>query len=136
MWVDCAGRYRIKTKVYLTFLFYFNSINFHHKRDRRESHKKRTQERGNNWKRKGGNVKDRQNWIFLLNFFRFCPVILKDFLVAEVDEDLAESLLGRLVADGQVDGADAQQDGQQERLFVLGFQLSSPVIELSLDVES
>jgi hypothetical protein len=36
MWVDCAGRYRIKTKVYLTFLFYFNSINFHHKRDRRE----------------------------------------------------------------------------------------------------
>ena len=45
---------------------------------------------------------------FLLRKCKCRFAVLKNFLVAEVDENLAESFLGRLVSNSQVDGSDPE----------------------------
>ena len=40
------------------------------------------------------------------------------------------------MADGQIDGSDAEQDGQQQRLLELGLQVLARVIQLLFHVEA
>ena len=60
----------------------------------------------------------------------------EDIVVAEVDEYLTQATFGLLLTDGQVDGADAEQDGQQQRLFVLAFEVVFRVLELGFDIDT
>ena len=60
----------------------------------------------------------------------------KDVVIAEIDENLAEAALGLLLTDGQVDGADTQQDGQEERLLVLADKVALGVLQLAFDVDA
>ena len=61
---------------------------------------------------------------------------LKDLIVAQIEQDLTEALLRVRMADGQIDGSDAEQDGQQQRLLELGLQVLARVIQLLFHVEA
>ena len=64
------------------------------------------------------------------------PFALENIIIAEVDKDLAEATLGLFLSDGQIDGADAQENGQEKRLLILADEVSLAVLELAFDIDA